>query len=249
MRALKSISTPKTKPMTTPVPAMRPPASARVSARRSDRNSTPHPYAPHSPAPHSAPLLTADHLPTNAVALICRLLARVLCGEQTGKSGDNAAAAAAAVASGYTSARSGVASSDGHAAIDISDDKDRRTAAEKAKRPYGPVKQVSNVRAYSQMDYKPDICKDYKETGHCGFGDSCKFMHDRGDYKSGWQLEQDWKKEQAIRHPPTRRHSAPIDPPPDHHHPSPLLSPPLPCRLSVRRVCWVRPVKRLRITR
>jgi hypothetical protein len=26
-------------------------------------------------------------------------------------------------------------------------------------------------------------CKDYKETGRCGYGDSCKFMHDRGDYK------------------------------------------------------------------
>lgn len=29
---------------------------------------------------------------------------------------------------------------------------------------------------------QPDICKDYKETGFCGFGDSCKFLHDRSDY-------------------------------------------------------------------
>lgn len=41
----------------------------------------------------------------------------------------------------------------------------------------------------SRFDYQPDICKDYKETGFCSYGDSCKFMHDRGDYKSGWELE------------------------------------------------------------
>lgn len=33
-----------------------------------------------------------------------------------------------------------------------------------------------------------EICKDYKETGYCSFGDSCKFIHDRGDYKSGWEI-------------------------------------------------------------
>jgi hypothetical protein len=40
-----------------------------------------------------------------------------------------------------------------------------------------------------RFDYQPDICKDYKETGFCSYGDSCKFMHDRGDYKSGWELD------------------------------------------------------------
>ena len=44
-----------------------------------------------------------------------------------------------------------------------------------------------------RWDYQPDICKDYKETGFCGFGDSCKFMHDRGDYKHGWQLEREFE--------------------------------------------------------
>ena len=28
---------------------------------------------------------------------------------------------------------------------------------------------------------------------YCTFGDACKFMHDRGDYKSGWELDRDWK--------------------------------------------------------
>ena len=27
--------------------------------------------------------------------------------------------------------------------------------------------------------------------------DQCKFLHDRGDYKSGWQLEREWDAEQA----------------------------------------------------
>ena len=27
------------------------------------------------------------------------------------------------------------------------------------------------------------------ETGYCGFGDTCKFLHDRGTYLQGWQLD------------------------------------------------------------
>jgi len=61
--------------------------------------------------------------------------------------------------------------------------------AAKAMNKYGPIRAPSNVRATVRWDYAPDICKDFKETGFCGFGDSCKFMHDRGDYKHGWQLE------------------------------------------------------------
>ena len=81
-----------------------------------------------------------------------------------------------------------------------------------------------------RWDYQPDICKDYKETGYCGFGgeqprksltvrqksfsgpakilmavkkkcfsDSCKFLHDRGDYKSGWQLDREFEESQGQR--------------------------------------------------
>lgn len=53
----------------------------------------------------------------------------------------------------------------------------------------GPMRAPTNIRSTVRWDYQPDICKDYKETGFCGFGDSCKFLHDRGDYKHGWQLE------------------------------------------------------------
>ncbi len=39
------------------------------------------------------------------------------------------------------------------------------------------------------------LCKDYHDTGYCCFGDSCLYIHDRGDYKSGWELEKEWEKE------------------------------------------------------
>nr|KAG5693452.1 hypothetical protein BaRGS_022339 [Batillaria attramentaria] len=55
----------------------------------------------------------------------------------------------------------------------------------------GPVRAPAHLRATVRWDYQPDICKDYKETGFCGFGDSCKFLHDRSDYKHGWQLERE----------------------------------------------------------
>jgi RING finger protein 113A len=73
----------------------------------------------------------------------------------------------------------------------------------------GPMRAPTNIRSTVRWDYQPDICKDYKETGFCGFGDSCKFLHDRSgkktthdfivshhhhltfflDFKYGWQLE------------------------------------------------------------
>jgi hypothetical protein len=61
---------------------------------------------------------------------------------------------------------------------------------------YGPKKSSSNVRTITMFDYKPDICKDYKQTGYCGYGDACIFLHDRGDYKLGWEIEKEWEDEQ-----------------------------------------------------
>jgi RING finger protein 113A len=34
----------------------------------------------------------------------------------------------------------------------------------------GPIRAPSNLRVTVRWDYQPDICKDYKETGFCGFG-------------------------------------------------------------------------------
>ena len=48
----------------------------------------------------------------------------------------------------------------------------------------------------------PPACRcpqDYKETGYCGYGDACKFMHDRGDYKAGWELDREWEEQQKAK--------------------------------------------------
>ncbi|KAJ1493430.1 hypothetical protein T484DRAFT_1768510 [Baffinella frigidus] len=68
----------------------------------------------------------------------------------------------------------------------------KREVMDKKATSIGPIKAPTNVRMTCRFDYQPDVCKDYKETGYCGFGDSCKFQHDRGDYKSGWELDRDW---------------------------------------------------------
>ncbi|PPR01713.1 hypothetical protein CVT24_001589 [Panaeolus cyanescens] len=53
----------------------------------------------------------------------------------------------------------------------------------------GPQRSTNTIRTVTIIDYQPDVCKDYKETGYCGFGDTCKFLHDRGTYLAGWQLD------------------------------------------------------------
>jgi RING finger protein 113A len=63
----------------------------------------------------------------------------------------------------------------------------------------GPIRAAQNIRVTARFDYQPDICKDYKTTGFCGFGDTCIYLHDRGDTMTGWQLEQQWEQEQAAK--------------------------------------------------
>ncbi|KAG5355196.1 Pre-mRNA-splicing factor CWC24 [Yarrowia sp. C11] len=55
------------------------------------------------------------------------------------------------------------------------------------------LKASSNIKSTTSQDYQPDVCKDYKLTGFCGYGDSCKFLHMREDYKAGWQVEREWE--------------------------------------------------------
>ncbi|KAK2075136.1 hypothetical protein P8C59_009287 [Phyllachora maydis] len=62
------------------------------------------------------------------------------------------------------------------------------------KRAIGPVKAPTNIRTVTIMDMAPDVCKDYKRSGFCGFGDNCKFLHARENYLEGWQLDQEWDK-------------------------------------------------------
>lgn len=70
-------------------------------------------------------------------------------------------------------------------------------ASMKSKGTQGPLRAPAFIRTTAVFDYQPDVCKDYKETGFCGFGDSCLYMHDRSDYKTGWQQEKEWDEQQA----------------------------------------------------
>ncbi|RYP22643.1 hypothetical protein DL767_009004 [Monosporascus sp. MG133] len=60
-------------------------------------------------------------------------------------------------------------------------------------RTVGPIKAATNIRTITVTDFAPDVCKDWKQTGWCGFGDNCKFLHAREDYKQGWQLDREWE--------------------------------------------------------
>lgn len=88
---------------------------------------------------------------------------------------------------------SGTASLDKKSGITVEVEKNER---DPTKPKWVGAKAPANVRIISRFDYQPDLCKDYSDTGYCGYGDTCKFMHDRGDYKSGWQLEKEWEEEQ-----------------------------------------------------
>lgn len=74
----------------------------------------------------------------------------------------------------------------------------------------GPVKAPTNVRTITVTDFAPDVCKDYKQTGFCGFGDGCKFLHAREDYKQGWQLDKEWDKK-TITKAKKDQHAQPAD--------------------------------------
>jgi len=60
-------------------------------------------------------------------------------------------------------------------------------------RAVGPIKAPTNIRTITITDYAPDVCKDYKKTGFCGFGDNCKYLHTREAYAAGWQLDKEWE--------------------------------------------------------
>lgn len=86
---------------------------------------------------------------------------------------------------GFTSSRE--MSKDDRTTLDVS-------AAENG--PTGPMKRQSNVRVSCRFDYQPGICKDYYETGFCGYGDDCIFAHIREEWKSGWKQDKEWDEAQ-----------------------------------------------------
>ena len=59
---------------------------------------------------------------------------------------------------------------------------------------------AARARTQANVDFNPEICKPFKLTGFCGYGDSCKFAHDRGyDDRTGWDLDREWDEAQTKR--------------------------------------------------
>lgn len=82
---------------------------------------------------------------------------------------------------------------------EIEEDASKKPGVVKDRSAFAPTRAPTNIRTTVKVDYQPDVCKDYKETGYCGFGDSCKFLHDRSDYKAGWQIDRDWAAKEKER--------------------------------------------------
>lgn len=57
------------------------------------------------------------------------------------------------------------------------------------------AEEVETIKANVTMDYQRDVCKDFLKNGYCGFGDTCKFLHYREEFKKVERTgEQDWEK-------------------------------------------------------
>lgn len=79
---------------------------------------------------------------------------------------------------------------------DIQKMRDKNEKSSKFFANIGPVRSLNTIKHTNTIDYNPSRCKDFFEAGYCVFGNSCIFVHDRNDYKFGWEEERDWDKKQ-----------------------------------------------------
>ena len=65
---------------------------------------------------------------------------------------------------------------------------------------------ISERRVHSgqQIDLQQNMCKDFYETGYCGFGDSCKFLHQRpSEGLSAWEKNEPTHEKSGAEDPGT----------------------------------------------